>query len=322
MDSNVSKKTYLHKFFKLRFNSEKASLSVRELLRYKLGTVCNLFQHSSNFTCNPQFLAETINSKIALLHPSIESISSNLDKHRVLLSLQPKPIIVYISSLALLLASNTNITSKIVAEELVGLLILPIENIGSQLNLNLYIETNKSGIIYFCLDAESIAIWLEKSLTLIDLNTADELKSLPKFDRSDRDSLFPVQYIHARCCNLLSLGEREKISISKNNSGYKSWLNAQGDLWLDEEAEIFLLRQLFLVTDLYTAKSIDCNWQKLALNLSQLTAVFLAECQFLGEIKQKTPQKAIARLKLIAITQYWLQQLLMERLNLTAPTSL
>ena len=320
MDSNVSKKTFLHKFFKLRFNSEKARLSVRELLQHKLGSTWDLFQQSNNFAGDPQFMAETISRKIALLHPSIESISSNLDKNRVLLSLQPKPIIVYTSSLALFLASYTNKASKIVAEELVELSILPTENIGSQINLSLYIEIDKSGIIYFCLDFESIAIWLEKSLTLLNTKTANEPIFSSKFARSHCDSLFPVQYVHARCCNLLSLGKREKISILENNTEYKSWLDSQNNLWLSEKAEIFLLRQLFLVTDLYTNRSV--NWQKLALSLSQTAAVFLAECQFLGEIRQKTPQKAIARLKLIAITQYWLKRLLIEKLNLTAPTSL
>ena len=321
MDNNVPKKTFLHKFFKLRFNNEKVSLSVRELLQQKLSSAFDLSQQSYNFTGDPQFIIKTINSKIALLHPSIESISSNPDKHQILLSLQLKPIIVYTSSLALFLASYTNKTSRIVAEELVELLILSMDDTSYQLNLNLYIKVNKLGVIYFCLDSQSIAIWLEKSLTLSNQKTADDLPiSLPQSTFGDRDALFPVQYVHARCCDLLSLGKKEKILTLENNTGYKSWLDIQHNLWLNEEPEIFLLRQLFLINDLYTAKLVD--WQKHALNLSHIAAVFLAECRFLGEINQKTPQKAIARLKLIAITQHWLKRMLTEKLNLAAPTSL
>ena len=321
MDNNISKKTFLHKFFKLRFNNQKASLSVEELLQQKLISAFYLFQQNYNFAYDPQFIAKTINSKIALLHPSIESISFDWNKHRILLSLQSKPIIIYTSSVALFLASRIRKTPGIVAEELVDLLILQKDNINSRLDLNLYIEIEKSGVIYFCLDSKSIAIWLEKSLALLNTNIKPNLHSyLLKSADSNSISLFPIQYIHARCCDLLNLGKREKLFIEDNNAEYMFWLDRQNDLWLKEEAEFILLRQLFLINDLYTARSVD--WQKLALNLSQIAAIFLAECRFLGEIKQENPLQAIARLKLIALTQYWLERLLIEKLNLTAPTSL
>ena len=322
MDNNVSKKTFLHKFFKLRFNNERASLSVKELLQQKLSSAFYLTQQSYNFTYDPQFIVKTINSKIALLHPSIESISADWDKHRVLLSLQPKPIIIYTSSVALFLASRIKKMPSTVAEELVNLLILPTDNTNSPLELNIQIKLEKSGIIYFCLDSKSVAIWLKKSLALLDteIDPAPQSLHLPKSSNFHSASLFSIQYLHARCCNLLSLGKREKLFISNNDAEYTSWLDTQNDLWLKEESEFVLLRQLFLVNDLYTAKSVD--WQKIALNLSRITAVFLTECRFLGQIKQENPLQAIARLKLIALTQYWLKRLLTEKLNLAAPTSL
>ena len=319
MDNNVSKKTFLHKFFKLRVDNEKDSLSVKELLQQHLSSTFYLFQQNYNFACDRQFIIKTINSKIALLHPSIESISSYCHRHQDLLSLQPKPIIIYTCSIALFLASRIAKTPSILAEELVNLLILSTDSINSRLNLNLQIKIEKSGVIYFCLDSESVAIWLEKSLVLfntkIDPRQQLYLSESANFSPA---SLFSVQYVHARCCNLLNLGKREKLFIS-DNTKYTSWLDAQNNLWLKQEAEFVLLRQLFLVNDLYTA---NVDWQKIALNLSQIATIFLAECRFLGKIKQENPPQAIARLKLIALTQYWLKRILIEKLNLTAPTSL
>ena len=64
------------------------------------------------------------------------------------------------------------------------------------------------------------------------------------------------------------------------------------------------------------------DWVKLAFNLAKTVEVFLAECRFLGLVKRETPQKAIARLGLIAMAQYWLQKILLEKLKVAAPNSL
>ena len=82
-----------------------------------------------------------------------------------------------------------------------------------------------------------------------------------------------------------------------------------------------MLRQLLIVTDSQTVNDRD-RWSKLALDLSQVTAIFLADCRFLGEIKEQYPKRAIARLGLIALAQCWLQKILVEKLNSSAPTTL
>ena len=171
MDSNASKKGFLHKFFKLGFKNEKMSLSVKELLLQTLLSTINLAQQSFDFALDTQFLASTIGSKIVLLDSYIETISSNRQTDRVLSKSQPK-IIVYSSSIALLLASKTKVNSKIIAEKLVDLLILQGDDLDSQANLNLFLEVNKSGLINLYLDQTSIAIWLEKSLALLNTKTA------------------------------------------------------------------------------------------------------------------------------------------------------
>ena len=130
---------------------------------------------------------------------------------------------------------------------------------------------------------------------------------------------------------MLRLAAREKLIALANNfdrRGWQliqpssiSWLDRRHHLWFDSQSEYNLLRQLSIVTDSQTINDRD-RWCKLALNLSQITAIFLADCRFLGEIKEQYPEKAIARLGLIALTQYWLQKILTEKLNTLAPTTL
>ena len=116
------------------------------------------------------------------------------------------------------------------------------------------------------------------------------------------------------------MAEREKLFIFNESADSISWLDENCNLWIDGESELILLRQLFFITDSFIDE--HKKWHKLALDFSQAIAIFLAECRFLGEIRQQTPQKAIARLGLIALSQYWLQRILVEKLHVTAPTSL
>ncbi len=297
MDSNVSKKTFLHKFFKLGFNNQKTSLSVKELLKQTLLSTLDLSQQNSNISFNPLFVSHAIGSKIVLLHSSIESISSSRQSNRVLFTSKYTSI-VYSSSIALLLASLNKKTSQAIAQELIGLLVLTQNYTGSQAGLNLTIKIMESGLINFHLDDEFIAMWLNKSLVL--LNNRTTISSPNLFPIQPLDSvlvnLFPAQYVHARCCTLLNLAAREKLFISNKDSQNINWLDEEGNLWLTTETEFLLLRHLFLVADSFASES--ANWYKLAINLSEITVIFLAECRFLGELQQDTPQKAIARLKI------------------------
>ena len=77
-----------------------------------------------------------------------------------------------------------------------------------------------------------------------------------------------------------------------------------------------------MVTDTFAIHGDDHDWIKIALALSRATAIFEAECRFFGEIQQQYPQKAIARLGLIAVVQYWLHRILLEKLHIMAATEL
>ena len=315
MDSNVSKKTFLHKFFKLVFNYEATSLSIEELLQQRLLSTLKLFQQSNHLALDRWLDSTMIGTKITLLYASIESISSNRKIKPVLSTSKSLPII-YSCSIALPLAALTKKKSQVVAKELLEPLISRENNFEFESTLNLTVALTKSGLISFGLDSKSVAIWLNKSLILASQNieSSSDLLLLRSLESTPTD-LFPAQYIHARCCTLLRLGDK-KLPMSIQDVIPISWIDELGCLWLRTEIELILLGQLFLVTDSFANQS--ANWRKLALNLSEVAAIFLAKCRFIDENKYI----AIARLSLIKLTQYWLKRLLVEKLNVVAPTSL
>lgn len=329
MDSNVSKNTFSHKFFKLRFTRENGRISIEDLLKCKLGSTINFYQQTANLSLNPQSLATILEPKITLLESSIELISSNSKRDLVFFTSQLTPI-VYGCSIAFVLSSYSTSSPQTIAKILVNLLDTEQSNDLADSYLNLNMEITEAGGINFFLDSQSLANWLQQLLIFIQTKNLGD-RDLAKVCPPDKTpaNLFPVQYIHSRCCSLLRLAARERLIILKDNNFHNlawqliqpksiSWLDAQNNLWLKEEIEFDLLRQILLVTDSFASKS--ANWAKLALNLSDTVAMFLAESCFMGE-KQKYPHRAIARLGLIAITQYWLQRILVEKLNVAAPTS-
>lgn len=187
-----------------------------------------------------------------------------------------------------------------------------------------------SGWLNFYLDSKTLVVWLNKLLNQIQVKQRS-LDVINVHNNISTARLLSVQYIHARCCSLLRLGAREKLITLQDNLAQSevlwqspvaiSWLDQEQNLWLSELSEYDLLRQLLFVTDIFT-NTVEQDWTEIAMCLSKATTIFFAECRFLGEIKQKYPAKAIARLGLIAIVQYWLELILTEKLNLPAPTHL
>lgn len=327
MDSNVSKNTFSHKFFKLRFTEQNSPISIKDLLKQSLLSALDLYQQKTNFSLQDCLIATIDRDKIVLL----QSFSQN---HQVLLT-SLRSSIVYSSSLALLLASQVHQSPDIIAGELVDLLIFQTNNGNSQPELILKVKVEKSGWINFGLEPRAIADWLQKSLIWLPKKTTSQA-NLTQLASSPNPvpNLFPAQYVHARCCSLLCLGAREnlillqaqdsntQVTMALSCAESISWLNQQQQLWLQTPAELDLLRCLLLTTDFYAISAQNTDWSKLILNLSQTTTVFWAECNFLGKVRQENLELAIARLGLIALTQAWLKIILVEKLNLVAPLGL
>ena len=339
MDSNVSKNTNSHNFFKLEVKREKLGISIKNLLKQELLLILNLYQQKFNVRIEQNYFASILDTKISISNHKDRSLKQK-DSITSLAKIKLTPI-VYSCPIGLLLAANQSHALQIVMQQIGQLLSSNHENADLKLP-SISIEIVDRGWINFYLDSKFIAIWLEQSLAwhrraiINDREPAQrEICSL----ENTPANLFPVQYMHARCCSLLNLGARENLIGLSIDSAWiiepiamKTffWRNEQNTLWLTEPAERNLLQQLLIVADSWVEEISDrevwteCNrqWSKLALDLSQATAIFLADCRFLGEVKQRYPQRAIARLGLIALVQLWLKKILNEKLCVAAPKSL
>ncbi|MBW4535144.1 MAG: hypothetical protein KME09_14510 [Pleurocapsa minor HA4230-MV1] len=254
------------------------------------------------------------------------TISPNKSSHLSQAQFLP---IIYACPLGLSLATNLQQSPPIIMQQ-IGYLLTDKDESNLEQG-QLLTEIVPLGWINFYLDAKLIAEWLGRSLFWSQSNIIDEQQSTSRaiytIDKTP-PQLFPVQYIHARCCSLLRLAARENlITLVTNLEQIKqpqsiSWLDPEHNLWLREVAEHNLLQQLLIVSDAWLENTHVRRWSKLALSLSQNTAIFLADCRFLGEVKQQYPQKAIARLGLITLVKFWLEKILVEKLKVAAPREL
>jgi hypothetical protein len=372
MDSNVSKNTNSHNFFKLRFNREKLGISVKNLLKQELLLILDLYQQEFNVQIEPKLLSNILSTKIAIDQPKNSSTSSPTSLRNNSGPLSPGQFqsIIYACPLGMSLATNLQQSPPAIMEQigdLMSQLTLKLDQTDTEFSGQLITEIVPLGWCNFYLDSQFMADWLQRSLldavlkdTPSDIahegNPQDRPKGLAPYVLKDTaphiasaaslfwsqgnainypdaleqtpGKLFPAQYIHARCCSLLGLGARENlITLSNNVQQIEqlesiSWLDPEHQLWLTEMAEHDLLRQLLITSDSWVENTKVRNhlkhWSKLALSLSQKTAIFLADCRFLGEVKQQYPQKAIARLGLIALVQFWLEKILVEKLGVGA----
>ncbi|MEM7591538.1 MAG: hypothetical protein AAF383_08455 [Cyanobacteria bacterium P01_A01_bin.83] len=328
MDSNVSKNTNSHKFFKIPLSQEKLAISLKNLIKQWLLSTWDLYQQKFEVTVKDNFIAAAIVGKISLVKPQLLSVNSLSGINQLQEQSQFIPL-VYGCPFGLILASESQLSLQIVVENLATLLQSQQNIITAKSGLKLSVALLDSGWVNVYLDAVILAAWLNKLFNQVQAKQRSP-EVINAHNNTSTAKLLSVQYIHARCCSLLRLGAREKLITLQDNlaqsevpqqtSLFISWLDQEQNLLLSELSEYDLLRQLLLVTDML--KSIEQDWRGIALCLTQATAIFFAECRFLGEIKQKSPAKAIARLGLIAIVQYWLELILTEKLNLPAPTHL
>ena len=332
MDSNVPKNTNSHNFFKFEVEREKLGISIKNLLKQELLLILSLYQQRFYIQIERKSIASILKDKT-----SISNYKNQSDKHKNSITsyseIKFTPI-VYSCPIGLLLAANPSYTPQIMQR--IGQLLIERE---ADLELSsVSVEIVPRGWINFYLDSKFITTWLEQLLVWHQKEINDPAFTQEEYGLENTcANLFPVQYIHARCCSLLNLAECENlISLSANSS----WIvrstqttffwNEQNTLWLTNSAERNLLQQLLIVADSWiedisdreARRGFDRHWTKLALNLTQATAVFLADCRFLGEVRHKYPQLAIARLGLIYLVQLWLQKILNEKLCLAAPESL
>jgi arginyl-tRNA synthetase len=338
MDNNVSKNTFSHNFFKVRFTQEPTSISVKSLLARRLLQTINLYQQKFNLQLDLKFFSTMINDKVMLASFYWQTLPLENQSNQILSKLYPTTI-VYTSPIALVLSQYLSISPARIAENLVKLFTLNQNNSLVELSLQLTIEIVPSGWLNFSLDSKALANWLKQSVFFLatqppvagcNTRQAQTISTQRTKTPKNISNLMPLQYVHARCCSLLRLGARAKLITLQNdyfsNIAWQlehpqsiSWLDKQQNFCLTQESEYYLLKQLLIVTDAFVIE--PHNWVKLAFDLSIASEIFQAECRFLGEVKQQIPI-AIARLGLIALAQYWLQRILVEKLNTVALSSL
>ena len=320
MDSNVSKNTNSHNFFKLVIDRQNLCISVKNLLKQELLLILDLYQRKYNVEIEHKLATNILEDKIVLANRKKRSIET-AENVEMTIHIEQSALIIYACPIGFCLSRILQEAPSIIVRRL-RILGSEFVNTENQLKIGLQVETVASGWINFQLNARFLGLWLEKLLSperSLSLDTTTNVSS------QTSDNLFPAQYIHARCCSLLRLAARENlVSLSQTLHIEQkiSWLDRLGSMWCDEPAEIILLQQLLKIADSWVEGASDRQWFTLALGLSQTTAVFLAECRFLGEVKQRCPQKAIARLGLISLVQIWLRKILIEKLNIAAPQEL
>jgi arginyl-tRNA synthetase len=275
--------------------------------------------------------------------------------------------VCYRSAIALKLSSAWQQTPLDIAHQLTDALLTLSQEFTDAIGINFTVEVSPPGWILLGLSDRALATYLQECFKIryfpsVSPNDLNE-KFHPKEGRGNRensqhnqpdsDQLFPIQYVHARCCSLLHLADEQGlIEITDTGGGgdgedleelfsvtthqspitiiYPNpipWLQDTGDserelvrLRLTHPAEWDLIVQLFDLLDVMSAS--DCQrWVKQGLAVSEAYEQFYKSCRIWGEVKIHDLPLAQARLGLIGVTQMVLRSLL-EKLGVSAPRAL
>nr|WP_298914320.1 DALR anticodon-binding domain-containing protein [uncultured Nostoc sp.] len=258
--------------------------------------------------------------------------------------------VLYISSVALRLSKSQNRKAMELASAIASDLSKTCGDVFS-------VQIVPPGWIHFELTHSTLAAWLQ-SLAVGSLEGEGEQGTInAQYNSSLREaaprrgcandaaqykcpmpnSLFAVQYAHARCCSLVLMAHREGLiklrePVPNTSPAFWSvifpnplpWLNCDRTLRLNHPGERRLIAELVQVID-----NIECpdvsgsvKWEKVALNLSQAFENFWSNCRIWGEVKITSPELAQARLGLLMATQSVLRYVLEENLGVFAPLEL
>jgi hypothetical protein len=326
MDNKVSKNTFLHKFVKLHL--DKSYLAIVKLLQQQLVKTVDLYQQSKNWGLKKENLTKLIANTTSFCNSSQQQAI--------------KAGVVYRCAIALPLGHQFKLPPWEIAEELAQLLATANDHSPTIPYLEFIVRVFSTGWLDLELSDRSFAIWLQGLVQEIqregetgrrgDAETRGHREREKEKKVKYRENMFPLQYVHARCCSLLRLGHQEGLIELREKPFCKlnwqlvqpnpiPWLDSEGNFHLTHPTERRLLVWLFIVVEEFALLRQD-NSQKLAHNLSEAMLAFTAECRIWGEIKQQKPQLAQARLGIIALVQWCLYKLLQEKLSILAITEL
>ena len=241
-------------------------------------------------------------------------------------------VLQYSCAIAFFLASKLNSTALNVAREIAKNLCRKPNMRKNQDFLLLLVRVEGSGMIYFDITNYSIPI-LQSDRNLIvllrrlNLQMAEKNRSkivINSNNKINTKSLSSLHYVYNRCLSLLKLGERiDLIQWQKSNSTsfwrpkdsvFFQWGEGCKKLYLQQPEAKKMLWQICSLGDLIAGESAfdSAPWLKLQRELSQTWLEFTAKCNFCGEVAQKTPEIATARLGAIALLHWYLSAIYLD----------
>jgi len=281
----------------------------------------------------------------------------------------------YRSAIALRLSSAWQQTPLDIAHQLTDALLRLAEDSAETFSIDFMLEVLPPGWIIFRLSDRALATYLQECFKIPYFPSVSQNlneKFHPKEGRGNRenfqhnqldsDQLFPIQYVHARCCSLLRLADEQGL-IEITDAGCRDVpmerLEARGDgdneefgsttthpspitivsphpvPWLkdtgESEKEVHLRlthpaawNLIVRLLDLLDVISASDRqrWVKQGLIVSEACDQFYQFCRIWGEVKIHDLPLAQARLGLIGVTQVVLRSLLQEKLGVSAPRAL
>lgn len=285
---------------------------------------------SSNWPAIKQFLQQQVQVAIDLYTQRSGMRCVPLDASSIPLQGLNDKIGLYRCAIALKLSNLWHLNAIEIASGLVDC--LPTCNITTgRFVLEFTVEVVPPGWINFQLTAEGLAAWLQFKVQISESGVrspcidADSSRLPSTRLNSKLNPQFPLQYAHARCCSLLRLGHREGlIELSNPNPDIPAfqiidpapipWLDGLQQLRFVHPAELRLIACLWAIAD-----DSSCNE---GVNLVNAFESFYSSCRIFGEVKTQTPELAIARLGLVAVSQLLLSLLLQECWGISAPIEL
>lgn len=224
--------------------------------------------------------------------------------------------ISYVSAVALHLSKSHNSQPFELASSIAS-------HLSANCGEHLLVQVFPPGLIEIQVSDFVLAVWLQGFIDnrrgeRINLNRLVSGKAV--ISEFDPESLFSIQYVHARCCSLLRLAQQEKL-IDSNQICLESipWLNSGGELRLNHRAERRLISSLVKVVDELEPIIVrPLKWEGVVLSLVKAFESFWSACRICGDVKTSTPELFMARVGLVMITQSVLKFVLEEKLGVSA----
>ncbi|MEM7712383.1 MAG: DALR anticodon-binding domain-containing protein [Cyanobacteria bacterium P01_A01_bin.68] len=248
---------------------------------------------------------------------ALRKTNNSIEKKDIPLSKGKSDIrISYVSGVALQLSKSHNSQPFSIANSIAA-------DLSASFDAYLMVEVLPKGLIQIQVTDLFLALWLQH---FIDKNRSIERAEVSYLDLGTalQDYVFSIQYVHARCSSLLRLAQQEKlidfnVYLKKNSCESIPWLNNDGQLCLNHQAERRLIASLVRIIDeLEPIIPRPLKWEGLALRLAAAFENFWSTCQIHDDLSAIAPELVRARIGLIAATQSVLRFLLEEKLGIPA----